>query len=722
MKRVPGPTRARWLRAAYTAGFSCYLAGLLLWLGLGLVPPLTSAAPMTAREVAGLATQYLFSLLNLALGVLLAVQRPHDVVPRLVSIACLGTAATFNAPSHEAFHLLAQDPVVMGVHFAFHLASGVAYLWAVLLFPDGRLPARGAAAHRLAVGAVLGTLLVAWVCWRSSFIAHPPFFVVFFGVLVPVVGMAAQTTRLRLPGEPAEVRQQSRLLRVALAPALTASLLWIALRLLMIAGFDGVVAGVAAMLEAAFPALFAIVPVMLFVAVLRYRLWDIDVVLSRTLLVVLLTGVIGVVYAAVLALTARFSGDQGWSLVGAMTVAALIAEPARQACQRVANRLVFGQELTPREAMRALSDRLSRTGSSSELADLTAVVVAGTRCSSAAVWVIVDRELLLAARHPDDTAGAARVVPLSTETLDGCRVALTGCTCVPVLHEGRLVAVLAVTVPAGVRLPNVEMRLLEELAGHAGLLVANARLTQGLAHQLELVAARSRELHASRRGVVQAQDEERRRLERDIHDGAQQELVAFILQAGILQRSPTSPRADSPAVQALQASLTAAVDTMQELAAGHAPRVLAERGLQCALDEAANLARAGGLDVGVTCRLGVRPPAEVEAAVYFCVREALQNVAKHARAQVARVDVASDPGEVCWSVSDDGVGLDGHTPHGSGLDNLRDRAMALGGTVSVDSPVPVDSPSGPSCRGTRVSGRLPVSPGGAPAVALEHHR
>ena len=73
--------------------------------------------------------------------------------------------------------------------------------------------------------------------------------------------------------------------------------------------------------------------------------------------------------------------------------------------------------------------------------------------------------------------------------------------------------------------------------------------------------------------------------------------------------------------------------------------MLAERGLQCALDEAANLARAGGLDVGVTRRLGVRPPAEVEAAVYFCVREALQNVAKHARAQVARVDVASDPGE-----------------------------------------------------------------------------
>jgi signal transduction histidine kinase len=715
MKRVPGTTRARWLRTAYTAGFSCYLAGLLLWLGLGLVPPLTSQAPMTAGEVAGLATQYLFSLLNLALGVLLAVRRPDDVVPRLVSIACLGTAATFNAPSHEAFHLLAQDPVVMGVHFAFHLASGVAYLWAVLLFPDGRLPARGAAAHRLAVGAVLGTLLVAWVCWRSSFIAHPPFFVVFFGVLVPVVGMAAQTARLRLPGEPAEVRQQSRLLRLALAPALTASLLWIALRLLMIAGFDGVVAGVAAMLEAAFPALFAVVPVMLFVAVLRYRLWDIDVVLSRTLLVVLLTGVIGVVYAAVLALTARFSGDRGWSLVGAMTVTALVAEPARQGCQRVANRVVFGQELTPREAMRALSDRLSRTGSSSELADLTAVVVAGTRCSSAAVWVIVDHELLLAARHPDDTAGA-RVVPLSIATLDGCRAALTGCMCVPVLHEGKLVAVLAVMVPPGVRLPNVETRLLEELAGHAGLLVANARLTQGLAHQLELVAARSRELHASRRGVVQAQDEERRRLERDIHDGAQQELVAFILHAGILQRSPASPCADSPAVQALHASLTAAVDTLQELAAGHAPRVLADRGLQCALDEAASLARAGGLDVGVTCRLGVRPPAEVEAAVYFCVREALQNVAKHARAQVAQVDVASDPGEVCWSVSDDGVGLDSHTPHGSGLDNLRDRAMALGGTVSVDSP------SGLSRRGTRVSGRLPVSPGAAPAMGVERHR
>ena len=150
-------------------------------------------------------------------------------MPQLVAIAFIGTAATFNDASHAVFHLLGPAPVLTAVHFTFHVVSGVAYLWAVLLFPDGRLRQHGRVSHsRVAVMAAVGTALIAVVCWRSSFIAHPPFFVAFFGVLVPIVGIAAQSARLRAADQPAEARQQSRLLRLALAPALAAAVLWLA--------------------------------------------------------------------------------------------------------------------------------------------------------------------------------------------------------------------------------------------------------------------------------------------------------------------------------------------------------------------------------------------------------------------------------------------------------------------------------------------------------------
>ena len=104
---------------------------------------------MTITGVSGNALlQYGFSLLNLVLGVLLIVRRPDDLVPRLLALGLLGTAATFNLPSHEAFHVLGSPWPIALLHFTFHIVSGVAYLWAVVLFPDGRLPARIAVSRR----------------------------------------------------------------------------------------------------------------------------------------------------------------------------------------------------------------------------------------------------------------------------------------------------------------------------------------------------------------------------------------------------------------------------------------------------------------------------------------------------------------------------------------------------------------------------------------------
>ena len=128
--------------------------------------------------------------------------------------------------------------------------------------------------------------------------------------------------------------------------------------------------GFADAVQAVFPAVFAVVPVMLFVAILRYRLWDIDLVVSRTLLYALLAVCVAAVYAAALGVTGWLFQDSVWSTLVALTVVALVAEPARQRSGKLANRIVFGTLLTPRESMQALADRLTASTATNELAEL----------------------------------------------------------------------------------------------------------------------------------------------------------------------------------------------------------------------------------------------------------------------------------------------------------------------------------------------------------------
>src|SRR6478735_3669047 len=189
-------------RVAFRVAIAAYTAGLLFWLTLGLFPVLIRLLPVTAEPVTALAVgggplagaaaklleaaampgspsdllQYAFSLLNLVL--------------RLLALGLLGTAATFNLPSHEAFHLLGSPWPIATIHFTFHIVSGVAYLWAVVLFPDGRLPPRVPVPPAwLGAAAAAVTVIVGLICWWSDFLAHPQFFVVFFGIAIPVAGV-----------------------------------------------------------------------------------------------------------------------------------------------------------------------------------------------------------------------------------------------------------------------------------------------------------------------------------------------------------------------------------------------------------------------------------------------------------------------------------------------------------------------------------------------------
>ena len=251
---------------------------------------------------------------------------------------------------------------------------------------------------------------------------------------------------------------------------------------------------------------------------------------------------------------------------------------------------------------------------------------------------------------------------------------------------------LSVTQRRDSGLTPVEEQLLADLAHQAGLVLRNLSLTAALMERVE-------ELRASRVRLVTAQDTARRRLERNLHDGAQQHLVALKVKIGLAK---SLARGDPARLEALLAELGSdadeALETLRDLARGIYPPLLADKGLPTALQ--AQL-RKTGMQVELTADGVGRYRQEVEGAVYFCCLEALQNVSKYARAERVSLRLDDSGGTLTFAVEDDGAGFDAdHVQRGAGLQNMIDRVEALGGTVAVAS-----TPG----QGTMVSGRVPLA-------------
>ncbi len=195
-------------------------------------------------------------------------------------------------------------------------------------------------------------------------------------------------------------------------------------------------------------------------------------------------------------------------------------------------------------------------------------------------------------------------------------------------------------------------------------------------------AARDAATRCSAIAVESAADAERRRLERDLHDGAQQRLVAIAMQLRLLALRSAPDTQTARALASAQDELAEALRELRDLAQGLHPAVLGDHGLGVALR---SLAARAPLPVRLVVRLDRRPPAAVEVAAYYLISEALTNVAKHAAAAAARVDVSRERDHIVIEVADDGVG--GADPGaGSGLRGLGDRVRAHGGRLSVTSP------------------------------------
>lgn len=374
-----------------------------------------------------------------------------------------------------------------------------------------------------------------------------------------------------------------------------------------------------------------------------------------------------------------------WVSIATTALIAASFAPLKVRAERLADRIVYGGRSTPYEILSEFARQAAATEATEDVPRRIArMLVDGTGAPRVDVWLRVGTGLRLAACEPGPHLG-----PDAVASVDD----LTGHV-VEVRDRDELLGAIALQ---GQPAP-VEEQLLSDLASQAGQVLRNVRLTTELSARLEEISARAAELRRSRQRIVAEQDDERRRLVRDIHDGAQNYLVALAVKLRLARTAAArDPGRARELVEELVRMSDDAIATLRELAGGIFPPLLAERGLADALRDHA--ARAG---VAVHVRatgLGRYAP-ETEAAAYFSCLEAVQNAAKHARASRIDVSLAEAGGHIVFSVADDGTGFDPTAAaRGGGLDNIADRLAALGGALDVET-----APG----RGTLVSGRLPA--------------
>jgi len=556
----------------------------------------------------------------------------------------------------------------------------------LLLLPDGRLPSprwRGVVAA-LGVGAVALTVSVAFApgplddvyADRPNPVAVPGLDVLGLvggWVLLGALVACALSLPVRYRRADAVVRQQLKWVMLAGVPALVATVFHATL------GQDPAVNGPSRLVgDLLYLAFFLAVGV----AVVRHRLFDVDLVLNRALVYGLLAAFVTAVYVAVVIGIGRLVGS-GADLVLTVTATVLVAlgfAPVREWARGLANRWVYGERQAPYEVLTALGGRLAGALTPDELLPAIAHAAAvGVGAAAAEVRLTLPGGTTASARWPAAPPPAAPPPAAPPPAAPP-----PGPSPVVVLIRAGATALgeLAVTPRPGFPFTRHHRRLLEHLAQQSAPALSNARLVA--------------ELKASRRRLVSVADDERRRLERDLHDGAQAQLVAVTLRLRALAAG--LPDGSAQSVEQVREQVTGTLATLRDLARGVFPPQLAEAGVGAAVRT--HLAKTGS-PARLADRVppGVRGSREVEAALWFCVLEALQNAAKHAGQDVV-VELSVDDGALRAEVRDGGPGFDPTAaPRGSGLTNMADRMAAVDGTLTIHSAA--------RC-GTRIVARAPL--------------
>jgi signal transduction histidine kinase len=659
-------------------------------------------------------------------GFVLASRRPANRLGWLFLVAGLTLGLSFFSTQYAQHALVAVPGSWPAGRAAAWLAN---WIWAIpfamlafafLLFPTGRLrsPRWRVAAWSVAGAYTLATvdlIVNATRIWRHPFTSYtnssnPPYVKAAFILMIAAMAVGVAAVVVRFARSSGEERLQLKWFAAAALLVIVT----------IIPSFltDKVIFGL--LVNLALLCLWVAIGI----AILKYRLDGIDIVISKAVLYGSLAVFITAVYAGLVAGVGTLAGGRDSPLVAALAAAvvAVAFQPARQRAGRLANRVVYGRRATPYQVLSDFARRIGGTYDSEDvLPRMAQIVAAGTGAELVVVWLRVDDELRPGGASEGSSAAAPPVdappvdappadpplvdappadpPPIDPPSLDPLPVdgqampPMPGSDLsVPVLHQGELLGAISVQMPRDEPLRPAGEQLVADVASQAGLVLSNAGLIE--------------DLRASRQRLVTAQDETRRRLERNIHDGAQQDLVALGIKLRLTGMTVDEDPAEAKEMLGeLQADAAGALANLRDLARGIYPPLLADLGLTAALSAQA---AKSSLPVAVEADGIGRFGQDTEAAVYFCCLEALQNIAKYAKASSARICLRAQNGTLRFTVSDDGAGYDArHTPLGSGQRNMADRLAALGGRLEVRS-----APG----RGTTITAQLPSTPSGLPSA------
>jgi signal transduction histidine kinase len=428
------------------------------------------------------------------------------------------------------------------------------------------------------------------------------------------------------------------------------------------------------------------IPLATGVAIFRYHLYDLGIVVRKTLVFGLLAAFITAVYiAVVVGIGALIDDPRNIALsVTATVVVAILFQPARERVERLAARMVFGERATPYEVIAGFSERMSRSVSVDHvLPEMAEAAGTGVGALEATVGVSLSDGRELIERWVRDGADDVRASPART---------------IPISYHGEPVGRIDIAKPAAEPLSAAEEKLLADLAGQAGLALHNVRLTEELAQRVIELDAQAVALRASRERLVTARDAQRRGLQRDLHEGPERALIR------IGQRlAAAAERPPDEAIAIVDAQLDEATSTLEglrDLARGIFPPLLAEAGVVPALE--AHIRKVGANAVVETADgvRGRRFDADLEACIYFCCLQTIQNVVRHAGNAPSTVHLSTDGDSIVVEIVDTGPGFDpGVASWGMGLAIVKDRVDALDGSLAISS----------ADDGTQVRIRLPLA-------------
>ena len=617
-------------------------------------------------------------------GLLVGVRRRHD---RLGPIALCATGAGALTLLADAFEKPALARIGLGILPAIGLHLLVS-------LPAGRLGSRPRQVG-VAVAYVVGAVVGVAAPHNSGGPSLWPTFALW--VVAVGIGMVVANGRYRHAG----AVDQRRMQWLGWAMAVAAEFIIVVIALRLMAGWPPDVAVVAL-------AATGLLPLSLAAGTHARMIARVDRLLTHTVAIAGLTALVVVAYIVVVVGLGRTlkDGERSillWSMAAA-ALAALVYVPVRTRLEHTANQLVYGEQVAPDEALRTWGNRLTRAIPLDELLlQLAESLRKSMQLASAEIFTGSEGRFELAAGIPHRDAPplvigekerpvVARAGVSGGTWLDVWIPSLAGSNSpgtrvAPIAHAGELLGIIVLQLPAGSDPFGADDdRVLTELARQVGLALHNVQLDSALQASLHELQQRNVELQDSRLRIVTAGDTERRKLERNLHDGAQQRLVAMAVKLRIAEDLVDEDPDDAVAtIVELRENLKDAITELRALAHGIYPPLLSSDGLAEALPSAAGRA---ALSTMVETRGIGRYNPEIEATVYFCCMEAMQNAGKHAGPDADMIiRVSESDGSLTFEAQDDGAGFDmaALSATGHGFQNLTDRLGAVGGRLEVTS-------------------------------------